>query len=103
MANTPWQIIFTDDAKKEFDLHFENHPNQTPYKKDFEQDVTLNPFYHPSYKRINKMKGKQYKDIYRWSKSNTRVIYKPVSENHTVYPLETSTATGISYKKKSKK
>jgi mRNA-degrading endonuclease RelE of RelBE toxin-antitoxin system len=101
--STPWKIVFFDDGiKTEYDTYFERHPEQDHVRINFEKDVTENPLYHPTPKKIVPLKGR-YKGQYRYRKSSTRIVYEPDQSSKTVYPLETNTATGISYKKKSKK
>lgn len=104
MANNRWKIKFFDEEiRKEYEDHFRRHPEQTQYKAKFEKEVTTDPYYHPKQNRIKPLKGKENKGKYRWSVSNTRVIYIPTAESSTIYPIETGTATDISYKKKSRK
>lgn len=103
MLKVTWKINFHDNATKvEHELYFGTYPKQKHCKVNFERDVTANPFYHPVYKRITKLKG-SFEGKYRWSQSNTRIIYFPDKESQTVFPIETGTATSISYKIKSKK
>jgi|GEM_PF-6033367 len=108
MVDTPsdtskWKIdFFDDDTKTEYDSYFQNYPKQKHVKKSFENDVKNNPFYHPVTKRIKFMKG-NYKGLLRYGKSDTRIIYKPISETKTVYPVETGKNPDISYKRGSKK
>jgi mRNA-degrading endonuclease RelE of RelBE toxin-antitoxin system len=101
--NTPWKIDFFDEEiKTEYEIYFKKHSDQKSVKMSFEKDVTINPYYHPKPKRIIPLKGK-YKGQYRYKKSDTRIIYQPDSATQKIYPLETGTATNISYKVKSKK
>ncbi len=101
--NTPWKIVFFDDeSKTEYEIYFKKHSDQKSVKKSFERDVTTNPYYHPKSMRIVPLKG-EYEGHYRYKKSNTRIIYHPDETTQKVYPIETGTATNISYKIKSKK
>ena len=100
MSNQKWKLDFeSSSTKKEYQLFFEKHPDQRLYKKKFEQDVTSNPYFHPKDRRISKLKGVEFRGLYRWSISNTRVIYYPESPSQIVYVIETGTATKISYKR----
>jgi mRNA-degrading endonuclease RelE of RelBE toxin-antitoxin system len=107
MSNTTpkeWKLDFADNpTKKEYEDFFKIHPDQKHCKEAYERDVRLNPMYHPTPKRIKKMEGKELGGYYRYKKSNTKVIYFPNPTNHTVYTVETNTATNISYKKRSKR
>ena len=70
----------------------------------FENSVTEDPFYHPKYRRIAKLKATSYPTgTYRYRDDPLRVVYFPEGLKKIVYPLEAGTVTDISYKKRSKK
>jgi len=101
--NTNWSLVFfDDDTKTEYDDYFKDHPGQDSVRVSFERDVTANPYFHPKPKRIRPLKGK-HKGKFRYKKSSTRIVYHPDSTTKKIYPIETGTATDISYKKKSRK
>jgi hypothetical protein len=70
----------------------------------FESDVINNPYFHPKYKRIEKLKGKTSfpPGSYRYKKEPLRVVYIPEGTTKIIYPLEAATSTSISYKKRTK-
>ena len=101
--STQWQIDFSDtEIKTEYDTYFEKYPKQHHVKLSFERDVTENPFFHPTPRRIVPLKG-ELKGKFRYGKSKTRITYEIDKPSHTVYPLETAKITETSYKKRSKK
>ena len=103
MPDFEWKLDFeSDDTEEEYLQFFVVHPDQRSCQARFEVDVKNNPFYHNAYRRIAKLKGKDFEklELYRWAKSNTRVVYHPEREDKTVYVIETGTATNISYKKR---
>jgi len=101
--STQWQIEFSATAiKTEYDTYFEKYPKQHHVKLSFEENVTENPFFHPTYRRIIHLKG-NLKGKLRYGKSKTRIIYETDKASHTVYPLETGKITDAPYKKRSKK
>jgi len=71
----------------------------------FEADVAANPFYHPVYRRIKKLRpGSGFPSkAYRYKKERLRVVYYPNKEDRTVYPLAAGTASTIAYKRRSRK
>lgn len=102
MFDENWKIEYhSSKIVKEFNIYFLTYPKQQHCKVSFEKDITTNPYYHPQPKRISKLK--QFNEIYRWRKSDTRITYKPHGESKTVFPLEIGTAGNISYKKRSKR
>jgi mRNA-degrading endonuclease RelE of RelBE toxin-antitoxin system len=104
MPDQEWKVDFeSNSTEKEYKKFFKDHADQRPCQTNFERDVKTNPLYHPKDRRIRKMKGEEYKGLYRWKESNTKVIYFPQAPQKTVFVVETGTATGISYKKKSSK
>ncbi|MCX5884594.1 MAG: hypothetical protein NT096_01545 [Proteobacteria bacterium] len=103
LNNTGWKIDFFDEeTKTEYNTYFETYPKQKHVKISFEKDVTKNPFFHSTPRRIVSLKGK-LKGKYRYGKSETRIIYEPDQVSKTVFPLETAKITDVSYKRKSKK
>ncbi len=69
--------------------------------KRFEAEVTTNPFFHHKHKRIMKFKDGSFPSgTYRYRNDPLRVVYMPVSDTKTIYPLEANTTNKISYKKK---
>jgi mRNA-degrading endonuclease RelE of RelBE toxin-antitoxin system len=87
-----------------FEKHFKTHPHHTEYIKEFETDVTTDPFRHSVRKRIAPipLEIKRYpKGSHRWRKSNLRIVYYPDKDDHTIYPLDAGTAGNIGYKKRS--
>ncbi len=100
-ANTGWVITFSDSSTwEEYNNYFKKYPKQSHVKKSFEKDVVNNPFYHPKDRRIVRIGDSKN---YRYSKSATRIVYRPDQAKHTVYPLEIGKGTDISYKKRSKR
>lgn len=104
MSNsTEWKISFPDDrTHTEYEEYFKKYPKQSHVKNSFETDVTANPLSHSTLRRIIPLKG-QYKGLFRYGKSETRIVYKPIIATKTVFPLETAKVTDVSYKKRSKK
>lgn len=70
----------------------------------FESDVTQNPYYHPKFMRIVKLKGKTTFPLgtYRYKRDPLRVVYLPEGSTQTIYPLEAASVTDVSYKKRTK-
>jgi len=101
--STKWEIRFPDEeTKTEYNTYFQSYPNQQHVRVSFENDVTENPFYHHTPRRIVHLSGR-LKGKYRYAKSKTRIIYEPDQASKTVYPLETATISDVSYKRRSKK
>ncbi len=65
--------------------------------------VIDNPFYNSKHRRIAKLKGPNYKGLYRYKREPLRVVYRPNKSSRTIFTLEAGTATKIGYKKKSNK
>ncbi len=95
--------IIDEESSEEVRSTIQSRPNLIRHWHSFEKDIAANPFYHPARKRIQKLKGKAYKDLLRYSKSDLRVVYYPEKEKKVVYPIEAASATDIGYKKRSRK
>lgn len=94
-----------DEEQKEVVFDSIKH-DQTLVKKwsSFESDVTKNPYYHPKFRRIVKLKGKTAfpPGSYRYKKDPLRVVYIPEGSTQTIYLLEAASVTDVSYKKRTK-
>ena len=97
-----WEISTESNIASDFKKHFDKYPEHTKLLTEFESDVTKNPFNHPVKKRIRKIQRKdRYPEgTHRWSKKRLRVVYLPVEESHTVYPLDVGLDKDIKYKRK---
>lgn len=94
-----WKLL---PAPSNVEKYFKKHPEHTKYIKNYETDVTKNPFYHPAKNRIAKLrKPKPHypKGSHRWRKSSLRIIYLPEKEDHTISTLDAGTASSVGYKK----
>lgn len=98
-----WTIAFPSDTEQgEFSDFLATHTEEARAFPSYTRDVTANPFFHPKYKRIEKLKGTAFQDdTYRWSKGNLRVVYSPDRARSIVWSLAINTATSIKYKKRS--
>lgn len=79
-----------------------NRPELVKKWPHFEKDVTADPFYHPKPGRITKLKGRASYS-WRYSFDALRVVYYPEKKGRTIFPLSAESATGVFYKKRSKK
>jgi len=95
-----WEIL---EPSSSFEKHFRSRPDHINYIPEFESDVTTNPFRSPRGRivRIQQTKGRYREGVYRWKKSDLRIVYFPEKANHTIYPLDAGTAANIGYKKRS--
>ena len=99
-----WILAFPEaSVKTEYDAYFKKYPKQKHVKLSFETEVTENPFFHSADLRIVPLKGENLRGQYRYGKSDTRIVYYPDQQSHTVFPLETCKITDPSYKRKSRK
>jgi len=98
-----WAIAYLDEKhKKEIEGRYKSDTQLEKRWKDFERDVTQNPYYHTKYKRIVKLKDSPYPEgSYRYKNEPIRVVYYPEKSNNIVYPLAVGTATDIPYKRRS--
>jgi len=98
-----WKIGYKDERdKKGIEKEYKSDTRLEKKWKDFERDVTRNPFYHPKPKRIEKLRDTPYPDgSWRYKKDPIRVVYYPEGSTKIVYPLAVSSATDIPYKKRS--
>jgi len=99
-----WKIGYKDEKhKKEIEKEYQSDTQLKKRWKDFETDVTQNPYYHPKRKRIVKLKDTKsfHKGTYRYRKDPIRVVYYPEKKDKIIYPLEVATVTTVSYKKRS--
>jgi len=101
---TKWTLGYEDeDHKKEIIDKATSTAELSKRWKNFERDVTSDPFYHSKRGRIEKLRDTSFKGYWRYSKDPIRVVYYPEGSTKTVYPLDVGTATDIRYKKKSSK
>jgi mRNA-degrading endonuclease RelE of RelBE toxin-antitoxin system len=102
---TKWTIGYVDDEHEKDIISRATSTIEFSKKwTHFVQDVTDNPHYHPKPHRIRKLKDSTFpKGTWRYRHDPIRVVYYPEGQTKIVYPLEVSSATDISYKKKSKK
>lgn len=99
-----WKIGYQDDDHKQDITDKANSTTElTKRWKDFERDVTSNPYYHPKKGRIEKLKDTSFKGFYRYRNEPIRVVYHPEGSTKTIYPLDIGSSTDIKYKKKSSK
>jgi len=95
-----WTLLAPSSS---FEAHFKSHPEHTKYIIEFQSDVTVDPFHHPTPKKIRLIQREvdSYPNgCYRWRKSSLRIVYLPEKEDHTIYPLDASTASSAKYKKR---
>lgn len=95
-----WEIGYQDEKHKiKIEAKYRSNTLLEKRWKDFERDVTPNPYRHP---RIRKLKDTSFhKGTYRYRKDPIRVVYYPEKSSKTIYPLEVATATDVSYKRRS--
>jgi mRNA-degrading endonuclease RelE of RelBE toxin-antitoxin system len=99
---TRWKIGYQDDDhEKEIKDKANSTAELAKRWKDFERDVTINPYYHHKKGRIEKLKDTAYKGNYRYRNEPIRVVYYPEGATKTVYPLNVGSSTDIKYKKRS--
>jgi len=99
-----WKIGYQDEEhEKEITGKANSTADLSERWKDFERDVTNDPFYHPKFRRIMKLKDTSFKGYWRYRKDPIRVVYYPEGSTKTIYPLDIGTSTDIRYKKKSSK
>lgn len=98
-----WKIDYEDEKhRKEIEEEYKSDTQLEKRWKNFEKDVTQNPFYHPKAKRIEKIRDTSYpKGTWRYRNDPIRVVYYPEKSSKIIYPLAVGTPTTISYKKRS--
>lgn len=90
------------EVRNRFIKHFEKYPHHTKYIPEFESDVTTNPYWNQTRRRIDKIEKEVDRyppGCFRWSKSDLRIVYLPDEPTHTIVPLDASTAADVAYKK----
>jgi len=98
--NPKWNM---GEPASNFTKFFNKHAQYIPLIKEFEEDVTSNPYGSQVRDRIVAIQreGRRYPEgSCRWRKSNVRIVYLPEKETRTVYPLDADTAGNIGYKKR---
>ena len=103
MSDTGWKIGYQDEKhKKKIEKGYQSDTLMRKKWKDFETDVTQNPYYHTKVNRIVKIRDTKSfpKGTYRYRNDPIRVVYYPEKMDKIVYPLEVATATTVSYKKR---
>jgi hypothetical protein len=106
MANqTIWTIGYKDESHEQaIREEYSTDSRLTARWKDFERDVTVDPFFHPKRNRIRKLRDSRFPEgTWRYSKDPIRVIYYPEKKTKVVYPLEVASATTVSYKRRSRR
>lgn len=101
-----WKIGYQDEKhRREIEEEYKADTQLEKRWKNFEIDVTHDPYYHPKHKRIVKLKDtKSFPDgTYRYRNDPIRVVYYPEGTNKIIYPLEVATVTTVSYKKRSRR
>lgn len=98
-----WKIGYKDERhRRKIEKEYKSDTQLENRWKDFETDVTQNPFYHPKPKRIEKLRDTSFpKGTWRYRNEPIRVVYYPEKSNKIVYPLAVGTATDIPYKRRS--
>jgi mRNA-degrading endonuclease RelE of RelBE toxin-antitoxin system len=98
-----WEIGYEDEKrKKKIEKEYKSDTRLEKKWKDFEKDVTQNPFYHVKPKRIEKLRDTSFpKGTWRYRKDPIRVVYFPEKKRKIIYPLAVTTTTAAPYKKRS--
>ena len=84
-----------------FGKFFKTHKQFEKDIPEFKQDVTTDPYWHSTPKKIAKLREERHypHGSYRWRKRQLRIFYLPIKEKWTIYLLDAATAGNIKYKK----
>lgn len=101
-----WRIEYQDGKhQKEVEEKYKSDTKLEKRWKDFERDVTHNPYYHPKPKRIEKLKDTSFGKgkLWRYRNEPIRVVYYPEGREKIIYPISVTNATDAPYKRRSSK
>ncbi len=105
-SKTKWKVKFPHErVEKKFKEFLKSRPDGTAAYEKYVADVSTDPYSHGKPETIVRVKGVESypENTLRWRKGNIRIVYRADDSTETVWNLDIDKATGITYKKKSRK